>query len=333
MTTKAVAITFAVAVAAALLFAPPTRGEDKAAPVAWTGKCDDGAAVAVPPDSKRPTVALFVMPSQPRTHDAIVQLTPVLRDVQNVQVLVVVSGASAAAGAARVKSEESCTWPVVIDRDYGLSGLLNVHAWPTTVLVSGQGEVLAHVAGLPKHYAKNMETHLAFAAGKIDRVEFEKRLASPELIVDDPKSMASRHLQVAQRLLEKGLVEQARVELEKSLRLNPDSPTLQLALVRALLTLGDVDRAGRLLDDIDTTSVSPLEVNLLRGRVLAGQGKDAEAVLVLQKATRLNPNPAEAWYELGLAYERQRDWTKATEAFRKAFETTETGRKLRPSPK
>ena len=97
--------------------------------------------------------------------------------------------------------------------------------------------------------------------------------------------------------------------------------------------LGDVDRAAALLNRIDTTSLPPLEVNLLHGKVLAGQGKDAEAIAVLQKATRLNPNPAEAWYELGLAYERQRDWSRAAESFRKAFETTETGRKVRPNPK
>jgi thioredoxin-like negative regulator of GroEL len=311
-----------------------SRAEDKAATVKWSGRTSDGTAVTIPAESKRPTVVLFVMPSQPRTHDAIEQLTPVVRAAaENVTVLVVVSGEKASDGAARVKSEEGCPWPIVPDRDYALSGLLNVHAWPTTVLVSSGGEVSAHLAGLPKHYAKNMDTHLAFASGRIDRAEFEKRINEPELIVDDPKSMASRHLQVAMRLLDKGLVEQARVELDKSLRLSPDSPTLQLGMVRALLLLGDVNRAATVLVGIDTTSLSPLEVNLLRGRVLAGQGKDAEAIVVLQKATRLNPNPAEAWYELGLAHERQREWTKAAEAFRKAFETTETGRKVRPSPK
>jgi tetratricopeptide (TPR) repeat protein len=321
-------------VVAALAFcARPVRAEEKAGLVEWKGAAADGTAIAIPPESRHPTVVLFVMHTQPRTHNVLEQLTQVLRAAENVQVVVVVSGEKAPEGAARIKSEESCAWPIVLDRDYALSGQLGAHAWPTTVLVSGGGDVLAHLAGLPKHYAKNMETHLAFASGKIDRAEFERRIGAPELIVDDPKQMASRHLQVAQRLLDKGLIEPARVELEKSLRLNPDSPALQLAMTRALLMLGDVDRAARLLDGIDTTCVSPLEVNLLRGRVLAGQGKDAEAIVVLQKATRLNPNPAEAWYELGLAYERQREWTKAAEAFRKAFETTETGRKVRPSAK
>jgi tetratricopeptide (TPR) repeat protein len=310
------------------------RAEDKpAAPVAWTGKASDGTAIAIPAESKRPTVVLFVMPTQPRTHDVLAQLTPVIRAAEDVQIVVVVSGENAPHGAARVKSEESCTWPIVSDVDYTLSGLMNVHAWPTTVIVGGGGEVVAHLAGLPKHYAKNMDTHLAFASGKIDRAEFEKRISEPELIVDDPKQMASRHLQVALRLLDKGLVEPARVELDKSLRLQPLSPALQLSQTRALLMLGDADRAARLLDTIDTSAVPQSEANLLRGRVLAAQGKDAEAIVVLQNATRLNPDPAEAWYELGLAHERQHEWTKAAEAFRKAFETTDIGRKVRPSPK
>lgn len=327
-------ITRMIAVVAALsLCSYPSRAEEKAATVTWTGKASDGTDIVIPAESKRPTVVLFLMPAQPRTHDVIEQLTPVVRAVTNVNVVVVVSGEKAPDGAARIKSEEACNWPIMLDRDYALSGLLNVHAWPTTVLIGGGGDVLAHLPGLPKHYAKNVDTHLAFASGKIDRAEFERRINEPELIVDDPKSMASRHLQVAMRLLDKGLVEQARVELEKSLRLSPESPALQLAMVRALLRLGDVNRAASVLEGIDATSLPPLEVNLLRGRVLAGQGKDAEAIVVLQKATRLNPNPAEAWYELGLAYERQREWTNAAGAFRKAFETTETGRKVRPTPK
>ena len=331
--TKLIA-TLLAAVAALSICPGASRAEDTtAAPVAWTGKASDGTAVTIPAESKRPTVVLFVMPTQPRTHDVLAQLTPVIRAAEDVQIVVVISGEMAPQGAARVKSEESCTWPIVTDPDYTLSGLLNVHAWPTTVIVLGGGEVVAHLAGLPKHYAKNMDTHLALASGKIDRAEFEKRISQPELIVDDPKQMASRHLQVALRLLDKGLVEPARVELDKSLRLQPLSPALQLSQTRALLMLGDADRAARLLDTIDTGAVPPPEANLLRGRVLAAQGKDAEAIVVLQNATRLNPDPAEAWYELGLAYERQREWTKAVQAFRKAFETTDIGRKVRPSPK
>jgi tetratricopeptide (TPR) repeat protein len=299
------------------------------ATVAWQGKTAGGSPVAIP--SGGTTLVLFVMPSQPRTHDVLGQLTPVVQGANGMHVLVVVSGEGATAVAVKLKQQESVNWPIIVDADYALSGKLGVRAWPTTVLVSAKGEVFGHLAGLPKHYAKNVETHLAFAAGKIDKAEFEKRLDAPDLIVDDPKQAAQRHLNVAQRLLDKGLPEQARVELNKSLALQPDNPTVRLALARAMLTLGDLERAMKLLDGLDASDVPTVELNLLRGRALAGLGKQEEAVRVLEQATKLNPNPSEAWYELGLVYEHRGDWEKATGAFRKAFETTDAGRRLRPS--
>jgi Flp pilus assembly protein TadD len=50
------------------------------------------------------------------------------------------------------------------------------------------------------------------------------------------------------------------------------------------------------------------------------------AATVLARAVRLNPEPGEAYYALGLLHEQRGDWTAAAKAFRCAFESTPAGR-------
>src|SRR5262249_19902796 len=52
---------------------------------------------------------------------------------------------------------------------------------------------------------------------------------------------------------------------------------------------------------------------------LALEGKqNAEAEELLREAVRLNPRQAGWWYNLGIAYQRQRRWQEAREAFQRA---------------
>ena len=53
-----------------------------------------------------------------------------------------------------------------------------------------------------------------------------------------------------------------------------------------------------------------------------------QAIAYLQEAQKLNPNPAEAQYDLGRAYQQKGDHQQAAAAFRAAFEATATGRGL-----
>ncbi len=41
---------------------------------------------------------------------------------------------------------------------------------------------------------------------------------------------------------------------------------------------------------------------------------------LLTDAVKLLPEPAGAWYSLGLAYSEGKNWEKAAEAYRKAYE-------------
>jgi tetratricopeptide (TPR) repeat protein len=303
----------------------------KSDPVSWTGRALNGDVVSVP-TKQTTTVLLFAMPDQARSRDAVAQLSEACHEQKGICVVLVVSGTGATDNARELLAATKEPWPVVADGDYSASGVFGVHVWPTTVFVDSEGATVAHVAGFPKSYKAEVEANLAVAQGKIDRARAEQIIGGHATIVDDPEQMISRHIIVAERMLEKELPDQAKKEAEAAVTLGPQSPKNKLDLARVLLRVGNVDQAVKLLDSVDAKSINPATLNLLRGEALAAQGKWDAAAKALAEAVKLNPQPAEAWYELGRVYEHLKQPAKAAEAYRNAFEATDLGKKLRGEP-
>jgi tetratricopeptide (TPR) repeat protein len=291
--------------------------------VEWSGKDASGAAIRLP--AEKPVLLLFVMPEQAQSAQAMKQAVGVAKDAA-VDRIVIFSGDAKPPAVAAAPA-----WRTILDSDYSLSGKLSVRVWPTTVLLDETGQVIAHLAGLPKNYDKDMDSYLAFATKRIDKAALDQRLHNHDVVADSPEQIADRHFQVAQRLMDKGLVEQARVELTNGLKLHPNSPQLQLTLVRAMLTMGDADGAMKAMEKIDPSSIPASQLNLMRGEALIQLGKWEEARRALGEAVKLNPQPAEAWYQLGVVHEHSGDLAHAAEAYRKAFESTRTGRRTPPA--
>jgi tetratricopeptide (TPR) repeat protein len=286
---------------------------------------DSGGTKVSVPDDRRATVMLFVLAGQPQTGQAIEALKGALASsADGVRAVVIVNGARAAAEVGQL-TEAKVPWPIVQDADHVTAGKLSVHVWPTTVIVSREGVRAGHVAGLPKGYASDVEAYVAFAAGAIDPAALAKRLASHEAVGDTPEQIAERHVQVARRLLAKGLAEQARGELGRALALEPKEPATRLAIADLLLGVGDLDTARRMLDRVGDGVAVP-QVKLLRARLLIADGKWDDARAMLLDALKLNPDPAETYYQLGLLYEHDGDPGRAAWAFRKAYESCPAGR-------
>jgi Flp pilus assembly protein TadD len=223
------------------------------------------------------------------------------------------------------------TGPVVLDPDYAACGKMSVHVWPTTVLVNASGQQVAHLAGISNTYAKELEAYLAFASGVIDKAALTQKLAANNVIGDSSGQAASRHLQVADRLLEKGHVAEAQDELAEGLKKEPASVPLKVRMAKVLLLKGDAKGATAIVDTLDAAAVPAWQLNLLRGEAALAQGQVDTALELLQEAVKLNPNPAEAQYQLGLAYQQKDDQQHAAEAFRAAFEATAAGKALIPA--
>jgi tetratricopeptide (TPR) repeat protein len=298
-------------------------GAIAAEPVKWSATDATGAAVAVPaPD--RTTVLAFVRPDQPQSRQAIEQIASAVArtGASAVQVVVVVSGPDAPEKAKALVGNGTRPWPVVVDADYAASGKLNVHVWPTTLLVRPDGEQTAHLPGLAKSFESDLSAHLAFASGQIDQKGLDERLATRPIVADSPEHAAARHAQVAERLLAKGQVDDARREVSAGLALTPGDVALRLANVRVLLAAGETESALAALEGVEAGSVPPWQLQLLRGKALIAAGRWDDARAVLPDALKLNPHPAEAHYLVGLVHEHAQDWPRAAESFKRACEAS-----------
>ena len=290
----------------------------RASDVGWTGVAEGGAQVKIPAGD-RPSVVLFYRPQQGQSREALAELMRL--KPEGVQMSIVVSGPQAAEHAKALAAEQKGV-PVIADPDYVLSGRLNVHAWPTTVIVNKKGDELGHIGGISKSYGVELSGYIDYAAGKINKDELDKRVADRRVVGDDAVQAAGRHLQIAQMMLLRGQYDDAEKEVAKGIELNPQNPHLRLAQVRVLAHKGDGEQARKALEAIQPGSVPQHQWHLAQGRVLLASGDVGGAIKEYQESIKLNPSPAEAYYELGLAYQKNSNWQDASDAFRKAFEAS-----------
>jgi thioredoxin-like negative regulator of GroEL len=286
----------------------------------------DGNPVRVPLADK-PCLLVFLMADQPQSLKEAEVINAAVGAHPGVQVVTLVSGPQAEAAAKSLKGK--LPGEIVVDKDYALAGKMSVRAWPTTLVIQPDGQELAHLAGLAKSFAKDLDSYLDFATGKIDRETLNRRISASQVIEDDPHQMARRHLEVAERQLAKGFLAAARQELERGLRQDPKNADLALANANLTLLQGDAAQAVALLDKIDPASVPPWKIDTVKGRALVALKQWDAAAAVLEKAVRLNPEPGEAWYALGQMHEAKGQWQQAAQAYRAAFESTSPGRTLK----
>ncbi len=301
----------------------PLAAKDRETVYKVTTRDAKGAEVKVP-HVNQTALLLFVRIDQDQSRQTIKSVKKALEGLPAAHVLAVLSGKQPAEKVKKFAAELS--WPVVLDPQYKMVGQFRVRVWPTSIVVLPDGRELTRLTGMPGSYVSDLNTWLAFAAKKIDRKTLRKRLSASGVVADSPHEMARRHLQVAQRLLEKGLVKQACVELDRGLNIQPKDPRLQLTKARALLLLRRPQQVMDMINRMDESSSLAGKIAVVKGGALVAMRKWDEAIQVLQVAVKLNPDPSEAYYFLGAAYQHKSMWPEATKAFRAAFEATPTGR-------
>lgn len=294
----------------------------------WSVRDITGAEVKVPSDPV--TVLAFVRAEQEQSQQVLKQIRAAVPNADGPRVVVILSGPMAAAQARVVAATQPAGWPVVADGEFAASGKMDIHVWPTTLIIKSDGEQLAHLAGSPRNFALELQGYLDFAAGKIDKATLDQRLANREVIADTPHEKAVRHVQVAEQLISRGRLPHARTELEEAKKLSPDEPLVQLGMARLTLQEGKPADAIVALDAIKAGAIPGWRINVVRVRALIALEKWGDAASAIPDALKLNPEPAEAHYLAGLIHEHNQFMAKAAEEYRKAYEaihpTTGPGR-------
>ena len=303
-----------------LVLAAPALAPARGAEVRWSAKDSAGRDVVIPAPGK-PTVVAFLRPGQQQSDDALAQMKSVVEKQPAAQVVLVFSGPDNAAAAQAYAAARRVTWPVVLDSDYALSGRMDVHVWPATIVVGTDGIELARLTSLPTSYAADLHAQVDFAAKKIDKGELNRRLSTRQVVAATSQQAATRFLIIANALLERGQVDEALVEIEQGLSREPNDVSLRMGRAKILLKQQKFDAALAVADQL-AGSIPPWQCNVLRAEALIALGRWSDAKVAADEAVKLNPNPSRAHYLCGQVYAHEKDWERAAQAFRQAYEAT-----------
>ena len=86
------------------------------------------------------------------------------------------------------------------------------------------------------------------------------------------------------------------------------------------LEVGNLKKAGELLESAPLREANPEGLTLARARLAVARKQDDRAQVLLLRAVTEASDPVPALYELGKLYERKKDLEQAIECYRKALE-------------
>jgi tetratricopeptide (TPR) repeat protein len=126
-----------------------------------------------------------------------------------------------------------------------------------------------------------------------------------ELISRQPGA-AEAYVRLAEAYRKMGRPELESQTLAKLAHLQPDYPMIHVLAAQAMLTMDPVDYPKVLSELAAAEKITPHDADVfyLRGKALAGAGRFREAVTALKRATELRPMEPNAYYQLGLAYQK-----------------------------
>jgi MSHA biogenesis protein MshN len=119
--------------------------------------------------------------------------------------------------------------------------------------------------------------------------------------------------------IERGQLEPARKLLQEGLALDPAQPDFAIALARILVERKDFNGALAVLDRSAASAADIADFHALRGTVLRGLGRHAEAAQAYQTAVQARSTLPQAWVGLGISLEALNRRPEAAEAFRRAL--------------
>jgi tetratricopeptide (TPR) repeat protein len=209
-------------------------------------------------------VLVFVRAGQAHSLETLKDLASREGQRPEVRWVAILSGDTALQEARALVSAAGVKMPVVLDVGDVLYAKLLVKLHPTVFVLDRDGRVAATEPFRAINYGDRLAARIRFTLGEISQAELAE--------ADDPKAaethsdegVARSRARYAQKLLEAGMLEQALAEVQKSLTIAP-------------------------------TGVG----YVLQGKILARQGKCADASRAFEVALRLEPKNGEAAAEQG----------------------------------
>ncbi len=210
----------------------------------------------------KPSVLLFVKPGQEHSHAVLGQLAALQRELaaKPLHWVAIISDRVSKADMEKEAREAGLAMPVLIDARDAVYGSLGVILHPVVCLVDKEGKLAAFEHFTKVNFIEVVRARIRRLLNEITDQDLEKVLKPAKATQGGDEEVGRRRLKLAEKLLQAGHPDQALESVKKSLEMSP-----KLAAAHTL-----------------------------QGRILAAQGKRAEAIQAFTKALELDPGDTAA---------------------------------------
>ena len=202
------------------------------------------------------SVFIFFRPRQDHSLDTLRAMVDCEKEFASKPVhwVAVVSDSWTPAEVRATVTEAKLDMPVLIDEGDTLYGKLGVRLHPVIGIVDGRGKLSAYEPFHEINYCERVRGEIRLALGEITREELRKVENPEKSVMRTDEGVARRHLNFAKGLLRIGDAAKALEEVRRSLEIFPSAPAYGL-----------------------------------QAKILAEQGKCAEAIPSLEAALKIDP--------------------------------------------
>lgn len=221
-----------------------------------------------------------------------------------------------------IGTTQKLSYPLASDAELEVYGRFGVTVVPTTLLIGPKGKLAYYRPIYSREFHSQVRGHVRLVLGEITGAQLDAELYPQQVAQKSAaRKKAKRYLNLGRMLLDLGMKEKARQELEKAAQADPSLLEPHILLARLYLEANEVGKAMAEVEQALKLDPGSKEAKLLQGIAYANQGEDDLALSVLQGLVENNPKPPpEAYHQIGKIYEKQNKTSQAQEAYHKAKE-------------
>lgn len=284
----------------------------------------NGAAFDYKHDRGRVLGIVFLSPNQTQSRRAVNEIARVLDDLRKNKAAFDFIGVVSENGDGNTPRAEAwdanSPFPVFADVEYRLWGEFGIIAIPTLLVTDDNDSVLWIKAGYGYDFAPALRAHLSQALGLLEESQVQETTRVETVHHNSIPARASRHIQMAKILEQKGLVEAAVAEIREAQKLDPNSVPVAIVLGELLCRTNQSQAALDAVAGVGSGErIQQAALLLISGWAKRQLGRLDDAEKLLQQATALDPKSSRAFFELGKVYQMKKDSQKAMHAYRRAL--------------